>query len=114
MLFGSVKNVNEFYSAADIFILPSFYEGLPVVGIEAQINGLFSLFSENITREASLGEKCCEFLPIDNPDVWATRIINNSTTRKDVIDSCHFDEYLIDKQANKLYDLYKKELSEKK
>ena len=30
VLTGNVTNTNEFYQVMDVFILPSFYEGLPV------------------------------------------------------------------------------------
>ena len=33
---GNVGNANEWYQAFDCFVLPSIWEGLPVVGVEAQ------------------------------------------------------------------------------
>ena len=46
VLTGNVTNTNEFYQVMDVFILPSFYEGLPVVSIEAQAANLPCLISE--------------------------------------------------------------------
>ena len=43
-----VKSTEKFYSAFDIFALPSLYEGLPVVGVEAQASGVTTLLSKNI------------------------------------------------------------------
>lgn len=37
---GVVANVPDYLSAMDIFLLPSLYEGLPVVCVEAQAAGL--------------------------------------------------------------------------
>lgn len=38
----------------DIFLLPSHYEGLPVVGVEAQANGLKCIMSDLVTEECRL------------------------------------------------------------
>jgi len=48
---GIIKDANNLYQAMDCFILPSFFEGLPVVGVEAQVSGLKCLFSDTITKE---------------------------------------------------------------
>ena len=112
LLLGSVKNVNEFYSLSKIFILPSFYEGLPVVGIEAQISGIYCFFSDKITKEVALSNVNCEFLSIDSSKVWANKIIDLEYERKVNIDSIDYSDYIIDNQAFKLDKLYK-ELIEK-
>lgn len=36
----------------DAFLLPSLYEGLPVVGVEAECCGLPMFFSEEIPKES--------------------------------------------------------------
>lgn len=54
-LIGVTANVADYYSAMDIFWLPSFYEGLPTVSLEAQANGLTVIASNNITHEIKIG-----------------------------------------------------------
>ena len=49
---GARREVNKLYSVMDVFCLPSFYEGMPVVAWEAQANGLPCVFSNKISQEA--------------------------------------------------------------
>jgi len=49
---GQRSDTNKLYSVFDVFCLPSLYEGLPVVGVEAQVNGVPCVFSDRITKEA--------------------------------------------------------------
>lgn len=53
---GRREDIKQFYNAFDAFILPSRYEGLPVVGLESQAAGLPVFFSDAITEEASVCE----------------------------------------------------------
>lgn len=51
---GQREDANELYQAFDIFLLPSLYEGLPVVGVEAQASGLLCLLSDEMTKETKV------------------------------------------------------------
>ena len=72
---GSRKDVNELMQAMDIFILPSRFEGLPIVAIEAQVSGLKVIISDRISKETALSERC-KFLSI-SADKWAEAILSN-------------------------------------
>ena len=76
---NETKEVYKYYSSMDIFCLPSNFEGLPVVGVEAQINGLKCLFSKNITEELKIS-KNSTFLELDVKE-WAKRITDLSPKR---------------------------------
>ena len=68
---GVRSDLPALYNAADVFILPSRYEGLPIVGIEAQAAGLPCILSDKITREIRLTD-CVFFLsPEAGPKAWA-------------------------------------------
>lgn len=54
LFLGMRKDVPDLMQAMDLFILPSRFEGLPLVGIEAQAIGLPCLFSDNITQELKI------------------------------------------------------------
>lgn len=110
---GASDKVNEYYSAADIFILPSLFEGLPVVGIEAQVSGLPILFSDRITKEAKIS-KYVEFLDINNPIDWVNSINKMKLiNRKDIIAKINLEQYEIKEQARKLETLYQNLLEKK-
>ena len=66
---GNIKDTSDYYSAFDVFCLPSLFEGMPVVAIEAQANGLPTIISDSITREAERNNNCL-FLPLDKPEEW--------------------------------------------
>lgn len=106
--FGSINDVYKYYNAMDIFILPSIYEGLPVVGIEAQANGLKCLFSNNITNETRMYEKTL-FLPIDSAKTWSDKIIESINYCNHYIDDNTelLNSYDIQKLSTNLYKKYK-------
>lgn len=71
---GVVDSPAMYYSAMDLFLLPSIYEGFPIVAVEAQINGLKCFFSENIDSKINLiGEN--RFLSIENAQKWVDNIL---------------------------------------
>ena len=64
IFYGISKNVAELLSAMDVFVLPSYFEGLPIVGIEAQCSGLPCYISDSVTKQIDLTGNVI-FLPID-------------------------------------------------
>lgn len=99
---GTISNTFEYYNAMDAFLLPSLFEGLPVVGIESQTNGLKCYFSSNITKEVSISENTF-FLKLDNPKCWAQKIIENKFDRTTKINN---EKYNIKKVAKNLQERY--------
>ena len=75
ILYGETDNPTAFYSAMDIFIFPSRYEGLPVVLLEAQISGLPCVVSDKVTREVDLGDINWQSID-DDPKQWANAILS--------------------------------------
>ena len=71
---GNQTEAYKFYSAFDLFILPSFYEGFPVTAIEAQVSGLPAIISKCVTMEAKVSDRTY-YLAIDNIDIWVDKII---------------------------------------
>lgn len=107
LLVGTQREVNKLYSAFDVFILPSKYEGLPVVSIEAQQNGCPILLSDTISSEAVLAENC-KMLPL-NLNIWCHEIINffNNSARIDNTHIVREKGFDVREEACKLEDYYK-------
>ena len=84
LMLGNRQDVNLLYSAMDAFIMPSYFEGLPLVGVEAQSSGLPCIFSENITNELQITD-LATFLPIDgnSPKLWADQLAEISNLKID-------------------------------
>lgn len=63
----------------DVFVLPSFYEGLPVVGVEVQANSLPFVCSDNVTRELDISNNI-DFVSINSDRyIWATKVLVKKT-----------------------------------
>ena len=109
LFLGKITDVNKYLSAMDVFLLPSFYEGLPVVGIEAQASGLPCIFSDRITEETAITDSC-KFLPITDPKIWANEIqstkIKSIYEREDINDNISKSYYDIIKAAERLENKY--------
>lgn len=72
-LLGKRKDAERLYQAFDAFVLPSFYEGYPLVAVEALASGLPVILSSDITPEFSFS-KSVKYLKIDNARNWAEYI----------------------------------------
>lgn len=51
---GFVEDIPRIFSAIDIVLLPSFYEGLGMVAIEAQAAGTYCICSDNVPSETNI------------------------------------------------------------
>lgn len=75
LFLGIRHDVAALMNAFDVFLLPSLFEGLPVVGVEAQATGLPVVTSTGVTPELPL-ENLAQYLPLgESPDYWAQRVI---------------------------------------
>lgn len=86
VFYGVCNKVHEMFQAMDVFLLPSRFEGLPIVGVEAQAAGLPVIFSDKITSEAKIVENV-SFIGISDEDIhlWVEALIGSS--KKQRVDS---------------------------
>ena len=100
-------DVQKLYDVMDVFVLPSWYEGLPVVSVEAQANGLRSLLSDRVTSESKL-TSFAEFYSLeDGAEKWAEYILCGGKERNlRVGQEMRMVGFDIKQQANKLMEWY--------
>ena len=100
-LIGNVDNVNEWLSAMDVLLMPSLFEGLPFVLVEAQASGLSCVVSAAVSREADL-TGLIRFVDLSEPaEAWADRILQIDTQpRPDTSESLIRAGYSIEETAH--------------
>lgn len=105
---GVRKDINNIMQGIDVFLLPSLYEGLPVVGVEAQASGSLCILSSNMTKETKVIETT-KFLDIyDEPKEWAKSILEEykKFKRKDTKQEIINSNFEIKSEAKKLQNDY--------
>lgn len=105
---GICNNTNELFQAMDVFLLPSLFEGLPIVGIEAQASGLKCFFSDTITKEANITGNIQYIKLNDSAESWAREIINNGSryTRENMYEKIAKAGFDIDTEIKKIEKIY--------
>ncbi len=99
---GFLKDVNKILSSFDIMVFPSIHEGYPISLIEAQINGVYCIVSENITKDIKISNNI-EFLSIyKSSEEWVNKIISigYKKNKRDILEN-------IDNKLNNKVTKYK-------
>lgn len=106
---GVQKDTSIWYQAMDVLLMPSLFEGLPVVGIEAQASGLPCVFSDTITDEIILSDRAVRLSLEQSDEVWAKELIRMGTADRDraegrsVVRSAGYD---IVEETKRLQEIY--------
>ena len=106
---GNRKDVAELYMAMDVFAFPSLFEGLGIVGVEAQAAGTPCVCTDTLPKEISVTPLLYR-LPLKNGvDNWAKKIIEakensyaHSNMKQYIVDS-NYDMTALAKQLEEFY-----------
>ena len=112
IMLGKRQDMNELYQAFDGFVLPSLYEGLPLVGVEAQIAGCKCILSDSITKEVQIRDDV-KFISLKDIDLWEKEILNitNDILERKMKDKNKYDIKL---NAEELLNIYRIQLTKEK
>lgn len=103
------RSTEKFYSAFDAFLMPSYYEGLPVVAIEAQTSKVTTLLSNTIDPSVKFSN-VVKFISIsDGPQKWLSKIVREKNRDKLSVKN----NYNIKIQYPVLYNYYINALNKK-
>lgn len=108
LFLGQRTDVNHLYQAFDAFCLPSRYEGLGMVAIEAQVAGCPCVLSDQVPHEADISGKT-SFISLENKSSWISTVLNiSSQTANRQIETSNTcaERYDISASANRLTFLY--------
>jgi len=116
---GRREDIHQFYNAMDCFLLPSLYEGLPVVGVEAECCGLPVFFSKEIPEESSPCADLGHFVGLDQrAEDWAAKVLKyteyNMMDRRDHSEDIIAHGFDSGAEAKKLEEYYSRLLENKR
>lgn len=104
LFLGQRDDINKLYSVMDVFCLPSLYEGLPVVGVEAQAAGLPCVFSDKITEDIVLCDNAQILSIKNNKNHWLRYMENVEMNNKKRTNIKLSKEFNIGYACNSLYE----------
>lgn len=115
VIFAGVRgDVERYYSAMDVFLFPSLWEGLGNTLVEAQTNGLNCVVSDAVPRAADMGAGLYHTLSVNDPaDKWADEVLFHAE-RGHMKDAARFTReagFDISTSAGQLQDFYLKAAS---
>ena len=117
LLLGVRKDIDVLMRKSSAFLLPSLYEGMPLVMIEAQASGLPCVTADTYSHEVDFGLGMVNWLNLeDGVSAWADAVesaVNKGRAKKpDIVNAVKkygFDSKVF---AKKLCDLYEKSMQE--
>lgn len=91
---GVRSDIPALLFAMDVFVFPSFYEGMPNTVIEAQATGLPCIIADTITKEANV-TGLVKYLPLSDSKNWANEVlktdIRNRMQTKEIMQKEGYD-----------------------
>ena len=108
-MLGVRGDIPDLLARADVLILPSLYEGVPVSVLEAQAAGLPCLVSEAVSRAVDEVPGLVRHLPLHDPGLWVDAIATAAAERRDVAgaqEAMRGGDYNVQTSVRRLYAIW--------
>ena len=108
IMLGLRKDIEKYYQAFDLFLLPSLFEGLGIVLVEAQASGLPVVTSADVVPDiATITPQCIRQSLTQNAGEWASATLRllskcESLNRDNAYDIVKQSKFNIKKEAKRL------------
>lgn len=115
IFYGADENIAKLYSALDLYIFPSLYEGLGLTLLEAQASGLPCLASTGVSQETKILDEVRYLDLKEDLSIWIKNIedlLNIDVNREQCGDKCMASSFAIESSAKELMKIYFDLLSE--
>lgn len=109
ILVGNKQNTEAYYSAMDLFLLPSKYEGFGIVALEAQISGLTCIVSRTVPPSVNVSGKVV-FVDLKQ-ELWIEEIekhYQDKRTKCNILDRMYASGFSSAQLAKHVENVYRK------
>lgn len=107
ILTGNTSEAHKMYSAMDIFLFPSIFEGLGLTFLEAQLNGLPCVGSDVLPKEVIVSKNVKLLNLQENKIVWCNTIGDLMKNRENDIVASRINRYSYDEHHFDMLNIYK-------
>lgn len=106
IFYGTSSDISGMYSAMDVFVFPSLFEGFPVVAVEVQAAGLPFILSDTVAKTAKLTDSTI-YVPLQESNATWAKIILDAFEHKKESDLTELrKQYDIKLKAKELGEFY--------
>lgn len=106
LFLGVRKDIDRVLNAFDVFLFPSLYEGLGIVLVETQANGIPSFISDVIPEDVWVSSCVHPISLQESTKVWAKTIIETNYERQNVIKELRDAGFDVKSEAKKMESYY--------